>query len=143
MFNPMKNRILGPNPTPGPNGASGWFIKYSLTKLELRRLLAEARLKNESFAIEYIELERGREPGRRVALVEDGSGRRRCRAWGGAGCGGGAFFGLGGGCACEPSDVAMLAPPGYWAWKLLVQQPYPILEDPSGELGGELVCFGP
>ena len=88
MFNPMKNRILGPNPTPGPNGASGWFIKYSLTKLELRRLLAEARLKNESFAIEYIELERGREPGRRVALVEDGSGRRRCRvtAQGGSRC---------------------------------------------------------
>ena len=139
MFNGGKTRVLGVSSAPAANGERGAFTRYTVPALELRRLLAEARERGESFAITYTLLDgptgdeawRRRGDGRTVTLEEDGRGGSRCTVR----CGGLLS------CACTPTDLAQLPPPGLIARKLLVQQAYPILDD--GADVPEVPCFGP
>ena len=136
MFNAMKNRILG-------TAMEVPFVRYTVPALEMRRLLAEARAKNESFSLTYTHLEgtgderwRRTASGRTVTLYEDGKGSRKCST--SSGCG----HPLGGllGCECGADEVALQPPPGWLATKFLVQQPYPVLDE---EKEDRIVCFGP
>lgn len=132
MFNAMKARVLGPWVVPPP--PAGAPARYSLPALELRRVLAEARERNEAFSMRYTELHgmegdedwRRASSGRVVQLREFGDGRRECK--------------LKGGGECAEDELCNLPPPVWWARKWLVQQPYPILE---GDQRAELTCFGP
>jgi hypothetical protein len=40
---------------------------------------------------------------------------------------------------CGPAELALLPPPGFWAMKLILALPYPILDGFTEELS----CFGP
>ena len=135
MFNSMKTRILGPDSA--PPRPPGPFLRYTVPALEFRRLLKEARAQNESFSVTYTVLDgdgdeiwRRGAAGRTVTLVENGAGNRACsiaRA--------GPFKK-----ACDPGEIALLPPPGWLASKLLLQQPYPIIEE---ETEDRISCFGP
>ena len=90
--------------------------------LELRRAVADAR-GHGAFELTYA---RG---DRRVAVSFDRGGAvARCRV---------AERGRRRDCADD--EVALLPPPPYWARKLLLYLPYPVLD---GD-GGEVTCFGP
>lgn len=138
MFNGMKARILGPDFAP----ADAKFFRYTVTALELRRLLREARTRNEAFEITYTHLDaaggdeqwRREAPGRTITHREDGLGTRMCVVR----CGPLGMFS----CACAADELPLKPPPSYWPSKTLIQQPYPILED-AHKWEGELVCFGP
>ena len=138
MFNAMKNRILHIEET-AP------FVRYTVPALEMRRLLAEARAREEAFSLTYTRLQgvgdeiwRRRASGVKVTLREDGKGGRTCTVYDGATCGNP----LGGllGCACDADEVALQPPPGMLASKFLVQQPYPVLDEEEED---RIVCFGP
>ena len=139
MFNAMKARVLGPElaPTDAP------WSRYTVPAIELRRLLTEARSRSEAFTLTYTVLsrdggdERWRRTsrGRTVTLVEDGHGGRRCSVVGGG------MLGVGSG-TCNPDELALLPPPGFWPTRFFVAQPYPILEE-AADFEGEIVCFGP
>ena len=132
MFNPMKLRVLGASVL--PSSPSGVRTKYSLTALELRRVLAEARERGEAFQMTYTVLEgftgdeqwRSKSSGRTIHLREDGIGGRECFAEDDV--------------ACTGDEFANLPPPSFLIRKWLVQQPYPILE---GVELSEVTCFGP
>jgi hypothetical protein len=138
MFNAMKARILGPAFAP----AHAAFHRYTVTALEMKRLLAEARATGEKFEITYTLLdatggdERWRRDslGRTVTLKEDGKGKRSCTV----GCGPLELIP----CPCAADELPLQPPPSYWASKTLIQQPYPIVDD-AHKWEGELVCFGP
>eukprot|EP00747_Dinoflagellata_sp_TGD_P094756 gnl/TRDRNA2_/TRDRNA2_166232_c1_seq1.p1 gnl/TRDRNA2_/TRDRNA2_166232_c1~~gnl/TRDRNA2_/TRDRNA2_166232_c1_seq1.p1 ORF type:complete len:287 (-),score=24.06 gnl/TRDRNA2_/TRDRNA2_166232_c1_seq1:8-781(-) len=79
IFGPMSARFAGKHTvTLNINGPE--FIRYTIPAFELRRLLSEARAKNESFSLEYTRLPqydaRDSVPvtGPRVRLDEDGQG---------------------------------------------------------------------
>lgn len=138
MFNGMKARILGPGPDDG-GGERRPFAKFTVSALELRRLLTEARERGEVFRLTYTVLgsegdERWRRtaPGRTVTLREDGLGSRQCSE----------HCGMMMMCACAPAELGLLPPPGYWPMKTLIQQPYPII-DGAERVEGEIPCFGP
>ena len=138
MFNAMKARILGPAFAP----AHAAFHRYTVTALEMKRLLAEARATGEKFEITYTLLdatggdERWRRDslGRTVTLKADGKGKRSCTV----GCGPLELIP----CPCAADELPLQPPPSYWASKTLIQQPYPIVDD-AHKWEGELVCFGP
>ena len=54
---------------------------------------------------------------------------------------GGGMLGVGSG-TCNPDELALLPPPGFWPTRFFVAQPYPILEE-AADFEGEIVCFGP
>ena len=134
-------RILTPELSAPPDAT---FAKYTVTALELRRLLREARDRNESFTLTYTHLglkgdeewRRSSRGSRTVRLREDGKGRVECSI-----CDflSPAISSRLPGCACTSDELALLPPSGYWPNKLLIQQAYPIVK----EAGSELVCFGP
>lgn len=135
MFNSMKTRILGPDSA--PPRPPGPFVRYTVPALEFRRLLKEARAQNESFSVTYTVLDgdgdeiwRRGAAGRTVTLVENGAGNRACSV-----ARAGPFKS-----ACDPGEIALLPAPGWLASKLLLQQPYPIIEEETEDL---ISCFGP
>ena len=135
MFNSMKTRILGPDSA--PSRPPGPFVRYTVPALEFRRLLKEARAQNESFSVTYTVLDgdgdeiwRRGAAGRTVTLVENGAGNRACSV-----ARAGPFKS-----ACDPGEIALLPAPGWLASKLLLQQPYPIIEEETEDL---ISCFGP
>jgi len=146
MFNGMKARVLGPAVMPAPPAP---WVRYTLPAIELRRLLTEARAANESFRLTYTTLAgegdeawRRSASGRTVSVVEDGHGGRTCAT----SCDGplGVLSALAPalpllGCACAPTELALLPPPGWWPTHFFIGQPYPLVE----QAGDELVCFGP
>ena len=147
MFNAAKARIL-PHTVPGE--AERMWVPYTVTALELKRLLAEARARGEAFSLTYSvlgvsgdEAWRRHAAGlRRVTVSEDGRGGQRCSV-GRVGCS--LWLPVDAPwCACEPMEYALQPPPGYWPTKTLVQQPYPILPDVGDDnLDREVTCFGP
>mmetsp|Transcript_36806 Transcript_36806/g.60927 ORF Transcript_36806/g.60927 Transcript_36806/m.60927 type:complete len:573 (+) Transcript_36806:54-1772(+) len=132
MFNGGKARVLGINSIPPP--AAMPLARYSLHALELRRLLGEARQRNEKFNLRYTRLagSNGNESwringsGSVVDLEEDGNGGRRCHV---------------DGKECTADEIPLLPAPSYWELKLVLGQPYPILTPEDGQ--SELHCFGP
>ena len=109
----------------------------------LRRLLTEARERHETFELTYTVLgHTGDEAWRRksvglrtVTLREHANGARECST---------ACTGMLGvlplvSCACDPSEYALMPPPGWLPTHLLIQLPYPALDDGQDEI----VCFGP
>jgi hypothetical protein len=129
-----------------PNGANGAFIKYTLPALELRMMLVSMRLLNESFVLEYTRITgappqndhvgaeawRAKGCGRRVTFQEKSGGTRVCSTVNT--------------CSddhsvqkpCATDELAMLVgddEPGWFARKMVLSNPYPILE-PAGRYCG-------
>eukprot|EP00746_Dinoflagellata_sp_MGD_P102868 gnl/MRDRNA2_/MRDRNA2_422740_c0_seq1.p1 gnl/MRDRNA2_/MRDRNA2_422740_c0~~gnl/MRDRNA2_/MRDRNA2_422740_c0_seq1.p1 ORF type:complete len:114 (-),score=12.82 gnl/MRDRNA2_/MRDRNA2_422740_c0_seq1:348-689(-) len=96
------------------------FIRYTMPAFELRRLLAEARAKNESFSLEYTRLphfdanDNMPATGPRVHLHEGGHGRRKCTL-------------LDTGEECSADEPALLPPLGYWHSKVTIFWPSAII----------------
>jgi len=144
QYNPTVRRVVGEelranmprwDPTSGEP-----FIRFTLPSLELRRLLAEVRERNESFSLEYTRL-RGRSgdeawrtssPGTRVWLEEDSHGGRTCLT------GAEEMTGTDGRhdwVPCDAGEVAMMAPPS--AWERRVMLFFPLAIEPGA---AELPC---
>lgn len=107
-------------------------LRFTLHSLGLRRLLAEAAARNDSFTLTYTRLQaaegdeawRRHAKGARHTLVGDAVGRLRCRS-------------------CDARELALLAPPSAWHWAsaltfLLAPQPNPIVADDDV---GEMHCI--
>ncbi|EOD07150.1 hypothetical protein EMIHUDRAFT_433009 [Emiliania huxleyi CCMP1516] len=131
------------------NGAHGRpFTRYTLPTLEVRMVLEAMRERNESFELEYTRIA-GAPPlddhaaaeewrasgcGTRVRLRE-ADGARDCSAV--DTCAAGDWFvRWAARRACAEDELAVLAtPPGWLARKLLLANPYPILQ-PAGRYCG-------
>ena len=141
-----------------PNGANGTvFVRYTLPALELRMMLLAMRLRREGFELEYVQIS-GRPPlmgdhaeaeawratgcGRRVRLRERPGSARSCtvvdtcaassnsthrpalRQWRRRQ-------------RCPADELAVLdAEPGWLARKLVLGNPYPILDIPGRGCSG-------
>ena len=119
------------------------FVRYTMPALELRRFLTQLRSAGEAFKLTYTRLDQasdaksraGSAGGTTVAVSEDGKGKRSCTVKRG-----GLLGGLGGApCGCGPDELAMLPPPSAVARKLILFEPYPIVEGDEEEVH----CFGP
>lgn len=133
-FNPMLTAVTS---SEAPWNEETPFVQYTMPAHELRRILQVAREENnESFTLHYTQLFgsgdekwRATAPGHSVRLEEivDRTGDRhiKCRVVGGG--------------ACESSvDIPLWGPLPFWARKLLLFEPYPII---PGDF--KLHCFGP
>jgi len=135
-FSPSTTRVVGTlpgmKPHPDPRRKQ---LPYLLPAIELRRLLAEARERSESFRLTYRRLSRTNAPfdGRVVTLVEtqraDGSRVSKCTA-------------RTGGVTrrlfpkrCEAGEIALLPPSDWWLTGLLLAFPLPMREGGERELG--------
>ena len=115
-------------------------VQYSIPALELRRLIAEARAKNESFELEYAHLEggSGTEHWRATSAVKTivyrydaAASRASCHAlYQSAATGRRPSRGR-----CADDEIAMLPKPPWWALWLIAFQPLPIL---AGEAWAEV-----
>ena len=117
-------------------------VKWTVPAFELRRLIEEAHDLGETFMIQYTVLEgqigserwRKRATGRTVTLVEDGKGDRTCNTT--------RLSDLEEAVSCVCSQCASLPPPSFILRKILVQQPYPIIDEDS-DAESNIICFGP
>jgi len=129
QYNPTVRRVLGEEiralmPRWQPRSGEP-FVPYTLPALELRRVLAEARERNESFSLEYSVLpgSRGDEEWRRsassarVTLVEDGRGGRTCTV---------VVAAHGKGTWCGAGDLALAPPPSAWERRVMLYFPLAI-----------------
>ena len=148
QWNPMLGRVVGVMAIAGPTPDDARAkppVQYSIPALELRRLIAEARAKNESFELEYAHLEggRGTEHWRATSAVKTivyrydaAASRASCHAlYQSAATGRRPSRGR-----CADDEIAMLPPPPWWALWLIAFQPLPIL---AGEAWAEVHCYGP
>ena len=131
IFSAEMMRCSGPDHTT-PNGADGApFTPFTLPGAELRRVLAEAKARNESFALEYTRLERAPIFARDTPapVPEVGVSYRWDAAWRVARC---AYTNrataatLG---ECTADEVALLPPKGWLYSKFLLHTPRPRVGD--------------
>ena len=71
-----------------------------------------------------------------MRIREDGGGGRTCTVVSGGGSVLGALFG---GSRCDVDELALLPPPSWIVRKVLLFEPYPIIEGDEDEVH----CFGP
>jgi len=134
-FGPSTTRVVGVLPGMKPDSEAPQ-LPYLLPALELRRLLAEARARNESFELTYKRVSNTGAPfnGRLVHVVDshvDGAWQSRCsaRVPGVAG-----LSSLSGACAAD--ELAVLpSPADGWLATLLLSFPLPMSPDGQHELG--------
>ena len=117
MFNAMKNRIRTAMEVP--------FVRYTVLALEMRRFLAEARAKNESFSLTYTHLEAWRRALAPHRVRSNGHPRRR---QGSRKCSIAGVHRRGLRCECGADENGAAAAPRV-ARDHLVQQPYPVLDE--------------
>ncbi|KAL1514558.1 hypothetical protein AB1Y20_003653 [Prymnesium parvum] len=127
QYNPTVRRVVGEElraymPRWQPDSSSP-FIKYTMPAMELRRVLWEARERNESFSIEYSRLPGGQgdETWRsssstaRVKLVENAHGKRICKV----------ITGLWSS-PCAEDEVALAPPLSAWQRRVMLFFPHAI-----------------
>ena len=118
MFSPILARMAGSGLVQ-PNELGPGFIRYTMPAFELRRLLDEARQRNESFSLEYTHLsnynanQAEMSTGLKVQLWEDGKGSKTCTL-------------IDQNTPCSPEELVFLPPLGYWS-KLVAFWPHPII----------------
>ncbi|EOD26211.1 Hypothetical protein EMIHUDRAFT_115140 [Emiliania huxleyi CCMP1516] len=146
MWNPMLTLITSCEAPWDPKGGTP-FVKYTLPALELRRFVHELRRKGEAFELTYTRLHKATDARTRVSsaqgttitLREDGKGGRSCTVISGGGLVGGVAAAIGLGKPCDADELVLLPPPSAIARKLLLFEPYPIVEGDEEEVH----CFGP
>jgi len=132
-FSPSTTRVVGTLPGMKPPKGEGEQLHYLLPAIELRRLLAEARGRSESFTVKYkrVSASGASSAGRVVTLVEKqrpgGQVQRRCTAYKSAGASWGA--------ACDADELALLPPSAHWLTGMLLAFPLPMRPGHQGELG--------
>lgn len=129
QFNPTPRRVLGPefrknSPHIKPGGDTK-FLPYTVPALELRRLLAEARALNETFVLSYTKLHGAGDESWRLSsgdenvVLYDTPGNRFCTS---------------NGVACSKDELALMPELGFWARKVSLYFPLPVVPSASPEL---------
>ena len=136
-FSPSTTRVVGTlpgmKPHPDPKHEQ---LRYLLPAIELRRLLAEARSRSESFTLTYRRVSTTGAPfdGRTVTLVEKQSANAqrssRCRAH----SSNSSMMSIFGG-PCDADEIALLPPSDWWLSGLLLAFPLPMATGMQRELG--------
>ena len=151
-FGPSTTRVVGTLPGMRPPAdASLPQLPYYLPALELRRLLGEARARNETLALTYRRVSRtGATFAGRVVDVADtyDSGRltTQCTVrprtpqlwqqfWPAQDPPGAHAGSAVGSASCEPEEIALLPPSDWWLTGLLLAFPLPMREDGIHEVG--------
>lgn len=124
-FTPSTTRVVGTLPGMKPLANQTEQLAYLLPAVELRRVLGEARARNESFDLRYRRLSRSAPfNGRVVLLREAAGGERSC--W---------LEGVDKGKPCATDELALLPPSNNWATYMLLAFPMPMRPDGTSELG--------